>query len=108
MAERGGAPGRTQGIAGTWPPRGAAQAGPLAPSGLSAFPSFIETLRSWVRAEAGAGRLLPWVPVAFGTGIACYFAADREPVLGVAAVAAIMFCTAAFLLRRRKIFPPPS
>jgi competence protein ComEC len=105
MAERGGAPGRTQGIAGTWPPRGAAQAGPLAPSGLSAFPSFIETLRSWVRAEAGAGRLLPWVPVAFGTGIACYFAADREPVLGVAAVAAIMFCTAAFLLRRRKIFP---
>jgi hypothetical protein len=25
------------------------------------------------------------VPVAFGTGIACYFAADHEPVLGVAA-----------------------
>ena len=30
----------------------------------------LETLRQWARAEAGAGRLLPWVPVAFGTGIA--------------------------------------
>jgi competence protein ComEC len=83
----------------------AAQAGPLAPSGLSAWSPFIETLRSWVRAEAGAGRLLPWVPVAFGTGIAFYFAADHEPVLAVAAVTAVAFCTAAFLLRRRKIFP---
>ena len=47
------------------------------------WPPFIETLREWVRAEAGAGRLLPWVPVAFGTGIALYFAADHEPVLSV-------------------------
>ena len=37
---------------------------------------------SLARAEAGAGRLLPWVPVAFGTGIAFYFAADHEPVPG--------------------------
>ena len=29
-------------------------------------------------AEAGAGRLLPWVPVAFGVGIAFYFAAGHE------------------------------
>jgi competence protein ComEC len=36
-------------------------------------------LRAWICAEAGAGRLLPWVPVAFGTGIALYFTADREP-----------------------------
>ena len=34
-----------------------------------------------MRAEAGAGRLLPWMPVAFGTEIALYFTADREPVL---------------------------
>ena len=105
MAERGRAPGRTQGFAGTWPPRGAAQAGGLAPSGLSVWPSLVETLRQWIRAEAGAGRLLPWVPVAFGTGIACYFAAEREPVLSVAAVAAAAFCLAAFLLRRQKMFP---
>ena len=96
--------GRTRGIAGTWPPRGAAQAG-YAPTGFNVWPSFIETLQSWARAEAGAGRLLPWVPIAFGTGIACYFAADHEPALPVAAVAAIAVSIAAFLLRRRKIFP---
>jgi competence protein ComEC len=105
MAEQGSEPHRAQGIAGTWPPRGAAQTGGFAPSGLSAWSPLVETLREWVRAEAGAGRLLPWVPVAFGTGIACYFAADHEPVLTVAAVAAVALCAAAFLLRRREIFP---
>ena len=81
MAEQGRAKGRTQGYAGTWPPRDAARAGGIAPSGLSAWPSLIDKLRTWIRAEAGAGQLLPWVPVAFGTGIALYFTADREPVL---------------------------
>ena len=75
------------------------------PSVRSAWPPFIETLRRWVRAEAGAGRLLPWVPVAFGTGIAFYFAADHEPVLSVAAVVAVALCVVAFLLRRQKFFP---
>lgn len=105
MAERGRVPGRSQGYAGTWPPRGAARAGGFAPSGLSAWSSFLEKLRTWVRAEAGAGRLLPWVPIAFGTGIAFYFAADHEPVLPVAALAAAGLCAAAFLLRRQKLFP---
>jgi competence protein ComEC len=58
-----------------------------------------------VRAEAGAGRLLPWIPIAFGGGIAFYFAAAREPVAWVAAATAAMLCTAAFLLRRQKAFP---
>jgi competence protein ComEC len=105
VVERGRAPGRAQGVAGTWPPRGAAQAGGFAPSGLDAWSSFIERLREWVRAEAGAGRLLPWVPVAFGTGIALYFAADHEPVASVAVITATALCVAAFLLRRQKIFP---
>lgn len=105
MAERGEAPGRTRGYAGTWPPREAVRAGGIAPSGLSAWPSSIEKLRMWVRAEAGAGRLLPWVPVAFGAGIACYFTADREPVAPVTAAVAIGLCLAAFLLRRQRIFP---
>ena len=103
MAERGRA--RTQGFAGTWPPRGTAQAGGLAPSGFATWPSLVDKLRVWIRAEAGAGRLLPWVPVAFGTGIACYFAAEREPILSVAASAAAVCCLAAFRLRRHKIFP---
>src|ERR1700687_6123714 len=105
MAERGGSAGRTQGYAGTWPPRDAARAGGIAPSGLTAWPSLIDKLRSWVRAEGGAGRLLPWVPVAFGTGIALYFTADHEPVASVTAVAAAALCLATFLLRRQKIFP---
>jgi len=105
MAERGRSPGRTQGYAGTWPPRTAAQAGGFAPSGFSAWPSLVEKLRAWVRAEAGAGRLLPWVPIAFGTGIAFYFAADHEPVASITAAAAAVFGVAAFLLRRQKIFP---
>src|ERR1700686_3424995 len=103
MAERGRA--RTQGIAGTWPPREAARAGHIAPSGFGTWSSFIAKLREWVAAEAGAGRLLPWVPVAFGTGIAFYFAADHEPVLPVAAVTAAALCAAALLLRRQKLFP---
>jgi competence protein ComEC len=81
------------------------QAGGFAPSSLEVWSSFIERLREWVRAEAGAGRLLPWVPVAFGTGIAFYFAADHEPVASVTAGTAIALCVAAFLLRRQKVFP---
>src|ERR1700728_1406869 len=104
MAERGRSPGRTQGFAGTWPPRGAAQAGGFAPSGFTAWPALVVRLREWVAAEAGAGRLLPWVPIAFGTGIAVYFSAEHEPVASVAAVTAAALCVAAFLLRRQKIF----
>src|ERR1700676_3255401 len=105
MAERGGSPGRTRGYAGTWPPREAARAGGFTPTGLTAWPAFAAKLREWIAAEAGAGRLLPWVPIAFGTGIAFYFTADREPVLSVAAVAAAGLCLAAFWLRRQRIFP---
>src|SRR5256885_405162 len=102
MAERDRA---LAGVAGTWPPRGAMRAGGIAPSGFSAWSSILEKVREWIRAEAGPGRLLPWVPVAFGTGIAFYFTADHEPVLGVAGAAAAALCAAAFLLRRERIFP---
>jgi competence protein ComEC len=105
MVEQGATPGQKRGYAGTWPPRAAAPAGGYVPQRLAIWPPLIETLRQWVRAEAGAGRLLPWVPVAFGTGIAFYFAADHEPVLAVAATFAIALCVTAFLLRRHKVFP---
>jgi competence protein ComEC len=97
-------PRRTQGVAGTWPPRGAAQAGGFVPAGVPLWASFAERLRTWARAEAGAGRLLPWVPVAFGTGIALYFTAPREPVLAVTIVAAVACCIVAFLARRGRFF----
>src|ERR1700744_3594363 len=101
MAAPDGPPRRPGGgIAQTWPPRGAAQAGGLAPSASGAWTGFIERLRAWTRAEAGAGRLLPWVPVAFGAGIALYFTAPRGPVLMVAIIAAIACSAVAFLARR--------
>lgn len=103
MAEPSRAPGRTQGFAGTWPPRTAVRAGGFVSAGLGAWPPLVAKLREWIRAEAGAGRLLPWVPIAFGTGIAFYFAADHEPVLPVAAITALGLVAAAFLLQ--KIFP---
>src|SRR3954471_6348593 len=105
MADQGRTPGGRRGYAGTWPPQGAAPVGGIAPSRLGIWPPLIETLRQWARAEAGAGRLLPWVPVAFGTGIAFYFAADHEPILSVAAVVAVALCAVAVLLRRQKFFP---
>jgi competence protein ComEC len=107
VAEQGETPGGRRGYAGTWPPRAAtaAQAGGYAPADFRVWSSFVEKLHCWGRAEAGAGRLLPWVPVAFGTGIAFYFAADREPLLAAAAPVAVVLCAAAFLLRRHKAFP---
>src|ERR1700760_4758450 len=95
---------RPQGVAGTWPPRGGAQAGGFAPAGVPLCAAFAERLRAWARAEAGAGRLLPWVPVAFGRGIALYFTAPREPVLLVTIVAAVACGAAAYLLRRGRFF----
>src|ERR1700744_4971977 len=105
MAERGRVAGRAGGYAGTWPEHGATRAGGLVPSsfGIGAF--LAARLREWVAAEAGAGRLLPWVPVAFSVGIALYFTADHEPVGWITAVAAVFLSAGAFLLRRQKIFP---
>src|ERR1700761_8376361 len=104
-------PGRGQGrrpgrvYAGTWPEGSSAPAGGWAPTGFGNWPAVSARLREWAAAEAGAGRLMPWVPVAFGVGIAFYFAADHEPARSATAVAAAMLGAAAFALRRHKLFP---
>ncbi len=104
MAEPGRPQRAPQGIAGTWPVGRATGASGLALAGLRAWSSLVETLRAWLRAEAGAGRLLPWVPVAFGSGIALYFAADHEPMLWVTMVTAVALAAGAVLLRRSRLF----
>ena len=84
MAEpdrRGRRRGLAQAIAVVWPPWGAGHAGGAWAAAAAAWPPLADRLKEWLRAEAGAGRLLPWVPVAFGGGIALYFSADHEPVL---------------------------
>ncbi|MEY9885476.1 ComEC/Rec2 family competence protein [Bradyrhizobium sp. USDA 329] len=103
MAEPG-RPVRSQGVAGTWPVGRAAPAGGFAPAGFGIWPGIVGTLRGWARAEAGPGRLLPWVPVAFGGGIALYFAADHEPVLWVVAATAAVLALGAVVLRRSRLF----
>jgi competence protein ComEC len=111
MAERDGPPRRRRGIAGgvaggiagTWPPSGAAQpVRGLAPSGFAAWTPYVVKLREWARAEAGAGRLLPWMAVAFGAGIALYFAASHEPVLSVTVISAAAASVAAVAIRRTR------
>ena len=90
-----GAAGRTDGIAAHWLPRLPAVAGPMA-----------ARLRAWAAAEVAPGRLFPWLPVAFGLGIVCYFTAEREPVWWVAAGLAGLLLVLAFMLRTRPVgFP---
>ncbi|MFA6266986.1 MAG: ComEC/Rec2 family competence protein [Pseudolabrys sp.] len=69
----------------------------------SRFDAVGERLRKlltlWAAAEVAPGRLLPWLPVAFGVGIAIYFTADREPA-GWAAVALVVATLAATIALR--------
>jgi competence protein ComEC len=85
-----------------WPPRETAVASAV--SGQW-WRSLAESSLKWIRAEAGPGRLLPWIPVAFGVGIALYFAASREPVTVVVAPVAVMACVFALAVRRKPMFP---
>lgn len=57
-----------------------------------------KTCRDWLAQEAGAARRLPWIAVAFGAGIACYFAVDREPVVWVVAPVAAGMIVASLAL----------
>ena len=106
MAERGEGRPEARIKAGTWPvPRGIHAAGGAAR--LAALGAGTAArLRGWLGAEAGDGRLLPWVPIAFGSGIALYFAADQEPVAWFAGLVAGALSLAALALRRRRSFVP--
>src|SRR5271155_5401120 len=48
---------------------------------------------------------MPWLPVAFGSGIAIYFSAEREPVWWVAAALAVAMFAVTALMRARAAFP---
>ena len=60
-------------------------------------------LRQWAAQEVAAGRLLPWLAVAYGAGVVIYFTAEREPKWWAAAAFAIGAAAAAALLRRRLV-----
>lgn len=77
-------------------------AGLAVPDGVAGTAGRLRGLLSgWLLAELAPGRLSPWVPVAFGTGIASYFAADREPAAWAVLPLATAAAAIAFLARRR-------
>jgi competence protein ComEC len=102
MTGRGKAGGRAQ----TWPPQGTpgAQAARPQAASLTASASFgrafAEHVRAWAAADAGPGRLFPWLPVAFGSGIALYFAAEHEPQWWAPTGLAAAFAIASVAARR--------
>src|SRR5215468_4679406 len=65
-----------------------------------------QSVRTWLVAEVAPGRLMPWLPIAFGTGIVLYFTAEREPNLIAAAALLAGLGLAAALARGRPIAFP--
>src|SRR6185295_9347952 len=101
--DRGGGRGRV----GTWD---AAARRARALTWAGHFPDFgqaaADQLRNWAIADAGPGRLLPWLPVAFGLGIAIYFTADREPAWWAGLCLFVVCGAIAIAARRRPVgFP---
>ena len=96
--------GRTE----TWPPGGARRPRALPwPQYLADVSSvWAERLRNWVIADAGPGRLLPWLPVAFGCGIAVYFTAEREPQWWAGIALTVVCIAAVYLARGRPVAFP--
>jgi len=95
-----------RGRAATWPEWGrtARRRAASWPDGLSDFSRTAgEQVARWARAEVAPGRLMPWLPVAFGFGIALYFSAEREPAWWAAVVLALASTVTALLCRQRPI-----
>ena len=94
----------------TWAPASDAArrpAGLLLPDGIvDAAGSLRGLLSEWVTAEVAPGRLMPWLPVAFGIGIVVYFSADQEPAWWATAILAIAGIVLTIVARHRPIgFP---
>ena len=101
---------RARGRAATWP-EGRANGGAVAPR--PAWPAISEIPGALVRrvnasaiVDFGPGRLIPWVPVAFGLGVATYFAADHEPSAIAASLLALAAIVLAFATRLRSVAFP--
>jgi len=77
------------------------RAGLMLPDGMLAAANRARRLLSeWALAEVAPGRLMPWLPVGFGLGIAVYFAAQQEPAAWAAAGLALAAIIIAVLVRR--------
>ena len=101
---------RSRARAKVWAPASDAARRPgelLLPDGIvDAAGSLSGLLSGWIAAEVAPGRLMPWLPAAFGLGIVAYFSADREPAWWAAVLTAIAGFVGTILARHRPIgFP---
>jgi len=94
---------RAKAWAGVWPGVWTRPAGVVRPLWGAAQRGefvFATQVRQWAAQEAAAGRLLPWLVVAYGLGVVIYFTAEHEPVWQIATGTAVACALGAFLLRR--------
>jgi competence protein ComEC len=104
MADWGRAQGPTGSRARTWDVR---PRGVVWPAGAAnALGSAREVIQRWLASDVAAGRLLPWIPIAFGFGVVIYFTAGTEPSLIAAAALTAVLVLAAFFARERPVAFP--
>jgi competence protein ComEC len=107
MTERDRAQQRAKGRVDTWPePRIRGWRGTLLPHPGDLLQAAVEYLKAAAATDFGPGRLTPWLPVAFGLGVAVYFTAEREPWWMAALAAFFLFAALAYLARRRPVAFP--
>jgi competence protein ComEC len=91
----------------TWPPAGAtAPPRPQWPSVAELPGELVRTVKEHAAVDFGPGRLIPWVPVAFGLGVAVYFTADHEPSAIAATLLALFGIVIVFVVRARPVAFP--
>src|SRR5215467_5577835 len=96
--------GRVRGRAATWwaPPGTAAGRRPVSAELLVDLVRRAGArVREWAEVEVRPGRLVPWLAIGFGCGIAVYFAVDREPAPWAAGALAAATVVAAFFAQHR-------
>ena len=98
MAEQGKARSRAR----TWPVGQRATEQGVSPGWLDDLSRLWQKagarIGDWIGSDIAPGRLIPWLPVAFGFGVALYFSADNEPSLWAGVIAtgiALAICVVA-------------
>ena len=98
--------GRSRGRVAAWRPFAAAGRRPALawPEGVSKLArGTAQHFRALLAAEAGSGRLIPWLAIAFGCGIIVYFGIDREPASWAVAILFVATAATAVVCRHRSI-----
>jgi competence protein ComEC len=98
-------------------PRAGARLWPTGIRAGAAAPGFLDEISDWLRSagtrirewlafDLAPGRLVPWIPIAFGIGVALYFTADTEPALWAALIATILALSICIAARARLLAWP--